>query len=104
MASPFLGAYLHLESEMMSLDRRSDPAAERLRDFMDPLWHALDGEDREYLNNRKSESLGVLGTLEVSSGYFLGPSPGSDELTDARIGRVFSDGELAFSLDSVLAA
>lgn len=83
MASPFLGAYLHLEREMMSLDRRSDPAAERLRDFMDPLWHELDDEDRDYLNSRQSESLGVLHTL---------------------IGQEYSDGELVFPLEDVLIA
>ena len=104
MASPFLGAYLHLEREMMSLDRRSDPAAERLRDFMDPLWHDLDDEDRDYLNSRQSESLGVLHTLIVSGGYLAPTSLEQHGVEETKTGQEYSDGELVFPLEDVLMA
>jgi hypothetical protein len=50
--SPLLRQYLNLESVMLSLDALDDPAADRVRDAMDPLWHRLPPEDRAWLNAR----------------------------------------------------
>lgn len=104
MATPFLGAYLHLEREMMSLDRKSDPAAERLREFMDPLWHELDDEDRDHLNSRPDGSLGVLDTHIVAGGC-LGPRTlEQDAVEETKTDQVYSGGELVFPLEDVLMA
>ena len=92
MALEVLRAYLILERKMMSLDEQSDPAADRLRDLMDPLWHELDDEGREYLNSRSPDSLGGLA---------------GDPLDGASIpetGHNYSDGELNVPLEDVLAA
>lgn len=37
---------------MLELDAENDPAAEELRDLMDPIWHALSEGERDYLNRR----------------------------------------------------
>jgi hypothetical protein len=45
-----LQVYLELERLMLVLDDAGDPAAEHLRDAMDPIWYALDDEDRRLLD------------------------------------------------------
>ena len=61
-----LRAYLALEHEMMDLERSGDAAADALRDAMDPLWYALDDEERRWLDNR-----------------IIGPSPASSLASSA---------------------
>jgi hypothetical protein len=47
-----LDLYLRLERIMIELDHKGDPLADRLRDLMDPIWHALSQEDRKFLDSR----------------------------------------------------
>lgn len=51
--SPRLRAYLALEREMLELDRLEDPAADSLRDAMDPLWLSLTDAEHAWLNGRR---------------------------------------------------
>ncbi len=85
MARVVLEAYLTLEQLMVSLDSQSDPAADRLRDLMDPLWNELSDEDRDYLNSRSLASVGS------SEGVII-------------TGQQFLDGECHFPLEDVMAA
>lgn len=45
-------AYLALERAMLDLDAEDDPAADDLRDAMDPLWYHLSAEERAWLDAR----------------------------------------------------
>lgn len=51
--TPRLNAYLTLEREMRRLDEVDDPAAEAIRDALDPIWFLLDEDERDYLNRRR---------------------------------------------------
>ncbi len=55
-----LDLYLKLERIMIDLDDRGDPAADPIRDLMDPLWHALSKEEREFLDGRGEIDVRVL--------------------------------------------
>jgi hypothetical protein len=50
--TPRLRTYLELERLMLILDEEGDPAAEALRDAMDPLWFSLSDEERRILDER----------------------------------------------------
>ncbi len=50
--SPLLREYLNIEAAMLALDNLDERLADRVRDAMDPLWHRLSAEDREWLNSR----------------------------------------------------
>ena len=52
MMSEKLSAYLELERKMLKLDAEDDPAADGLRDEMDPLWYAMSEEEHLWLDNR----------------------------------------------------
>lgn len=80
--SPRLRGYLALEEVMLQLDELGDPAAENLRDAMDPLWYELGDDEQAWLNTR---SLGVwlpppvrrFGTLlDLGALGALRPEPG----------------------------
>jgi len=62
MITPLLAAYLELERQMLALDALNDPAADILRDAMDPLWYGLSDKERALLHNR---------TVLFSAGSFL---------------------------------
>lgn len=50
--NPLLREYLNLESVMLTLDALDESLADRVRDAMDPLWHQLSVQDRDWLNTR----------------------------------------------------
>ena len=52
-----LAAYLKLEGLMMDLDDADDPAADVIRDLIDPLWHGLKDRERDYLNSRPPDAI-----------------------------------------------
>jgi hypothetical protein len=55
-----LDLYLRLERIMMGLDDQGDPIADRVRDLMDPIWHGLSEEDRNFLDSRGEMGVRVL--------------------------------------------
>jgi hypothetical protein len=50
--TPRLRTYLELERLMLVLDEERHPAAEALRDAMDPIWYSLSDEERRILDER----------------------------------------------------
>ena len=60
-----LRAYLELERLMRYLDYRGDPAADALRDAMDPLWYRLTNEERELLNRRSIGTIEAIGEIRL---------------------------------------
>ena len=51
---PLLREYLTLEFVMLALDALDESLADQLRDVMDPLWHQLSAQDREWLCTRST--------------------------------------------------
>jgi hypothetical protein len=51
--NPLLREYLNLESVMLALDEFNEQLADRVRDAMDPVWHHMPPQDREWLNARE---------------------------------------------------
>ena len=51
-ATTLLDSYLTLEAAMIVLDDADDPAADTLRDALDPIWRKLSAEDRAFLSAR----------------------------------------------------
>jgi hypothetical protein len=68
-----LDAYLSLERNMLRLDDLGDQLADRLRDAMDPIWHALTDEEHALLDAR----------TVVPKGELFIPPPRSRALTIA---------------------
>ena len=81
MADRILSTYLSLERLMLQLDSRSDPAADVIRDAMDPLWHALSADERESLNSRPSIG-GSPPSSSVSLSDVIHPMSGSPQPAD----------------------
>ena len=50
--TPRLRTYIELERLMLILDEDGNPAADALRDVMDPLWYSLSDEERQVLDDR----------------------------------------------------
>ncbi len=63
--NPLLREYLNLESVMLSLDELNEDLADRVRDAMDPLWHRLTPEDREWLNTRELRWDATYGSISL---------------------------------------
>ena len=51
-AAMLLDSYLTLEAAMIVLDDADDPAADTLRDALEPIWRRLSVEDRAFLDAR----------------------------------------------------
>lgn len=65
---------LELERILLVLDAE-DPAAEALRELMDPLWYGLDDEERRLLNDRAISGYGDRHTIPFELGADLfGPA------------------------------
>ncbi|HAK97435.1 MAG TPA: hypothetical protein DCM87_21220 [Planctomycetes bacterium] len=73
-----LDAYLALERLMLDLDERGDPAADAIRDLMDPIWYALSPEARAILDGREIREIHRLNPVTLSAeGVFI-PEPKRD--------------------------
>jgi len=75
-----LRAYLAIEAEMLELDRVADPAADPLRDAMDPLWFAMTPGEHAWLDARplapsRPPRRQNLGARPLLSGLRLALSP-----------------------------
>ncbi len=67
-----LDAYLTLERVMCELDVRGDPAADSIRDIMDPIWYSLSPDEHAFLDGRDVRELHRLNPVTLSSeGLFL---------------------------------
>ncbi len=60
-----LARYLEMERLMLSLEGDNVPAADTLRDLMDPLWYLLTEDERTFLDNRSVSPVDVLEWVSV---------------------------------------
>ena len=94
-----LDAYLALERDMLEMDADGSPEAEELRDLMDPIWHALDEWERNYLNHRLDVDPETLHPIRIPIGqdFYIDPlretacEPG--EVSNRTVGHEFTDWE-----------
>jgi hypothetical protein len=75
--TPGLQKYLEFERLMLILDEDGDPAAEILRDAMDPIWFSLTDEERRLLDDRQIGRITSLVEfrIPVGSQVFREPPP-----------------------------
>jgi hypothetical protein len=79
--TPRLRAYLELERLMLVLDEAADPAADALRDAMDPIWYSLSDDERRILDDRTIGRIVSLEGIRVpATGQMFGdpPAPAPD--------------------------
>jgi len=78
--TPQLRKYLELERLMLILDEDDDPAAESLRDAMDPIWYSLTDEERRFLDDRRIGRIRSLEEIRVPAGsHVFGDVPAPAE-------------------------
>lgn len=78
--TPRLQIYLELERLMLILGEAADPAAEALRDAMDPIWYALSDEERHLLDERRIGRIRSLEEIRVPAGsQVFGEAPAPAE-------------------------
>jgi hypothetical protein len=72
-----LDAYLTIERVMLELDARGDPAADAIRDIMDPIWYSLSPDELSFLDGRDITHRLNPVTLSIE-GLFLPESKNED--------------------------
>ena len=96
-----LDAYLTLERDMLEMDADGSPEAEELRDLMDPIWHALDDWERNYLNHRSDVALETLHPIRIPIGkeFYIDTKQKAavepEMVSNRSVGLVFKDWECA---------
>jgi hypothetical protein len=71
-----LREYLELERLMLIFDEESNPAAEALRDAMDPIWYRLSDQERRLLNERAIGRVKSIEEIRLPAGdRVFGPPP-----------------------------
>lgn len=74
--TPRLRKYLELERLMLLMDEDGDPAADVLRDAMDPLWYSLAEDERRILDQRTIGRIQSLEAIRLPAGSnVFGPAP-----------------------------
>ncbi len=94
-----LEAYLTLERVMSELDLRGDPAADTIRDIMDPIWYALSPEEHEFLDARDIREIRRINPVTLSMEGLVLPRAEKEksewvEIRSREIGKRFDLGEV----------